>query len=329
MRTLFFPLAAFIVVLPGVLNVLGQQPAVTLTENDQNTSTDIQSTYVLAADDQISIWALGVPEIVANPIRIGPSGQIDLPLVGLVNAGGLSIEQLKQELGNRLKEYVQEPQVSVTVVELRSQPVSVLGAVKIPGVYLLHGPKTLVEVLALAGGLQNDAGAYMRITRRVESGRIPLPGSKYDPTGQFSVADVTVKAVMESGNPDYNIPIRPHDVISIPRAQMVYVMGEVIKPGGFILNEKETMSVLQALSVAGGINRSAAPKKARILRVESGTTERKEIHFDLKKILSGTSGDVALHAEDILFIPNNTAKAVGVRTIEAAVQVGVLAIFGR
>ncbi len=283
----------------------------------------LHSVYVLGPDDQIAIWALGAEEISQKPVRIDPSGYIDLPMLGRIRASGFTAEQFKGELVSRLRSYVKEPQVSVSIAEFRSQPVSVIGAVKNPGVHQLQGRKTLVEILSLAGGLAPDAGYSVKITRRLEWGPIPLPTATRDATGSFSVADVGLKPLMEAKNPECNIIIKPHDVISVPRAEMVYVMGEVAKPGGFALNEHESVSALQALSMAGGVTRAAAPKSAKILRANPGTAKRGEVGVDLKQVLAGKSGDVPLQAEDILFVPNNTAKSVSLRAIETAVQMGV------
>ncbi len=129
------------------------------------------------------------PEISDKPILIGTNGNITLPLVGRVKAGGLTVEQLETELNARLKIYVKDPQIAVTVAEFRSQPVSVFGAVSKPGVIQLRGRKTLYEVLSMAGGPSDEkAGSSLTVTRRRENGEIPLPGATVDPTGQFSIA---------------------------------------------------------------------------------------------------------------------------------------------
>src|SRR5437588_8180707 len=100
-----------------------------------------------------------------------------------------------------MKRYLQEPDVSISISEFRSQPISILGAVQNPGVHQLQGKKNLFGVLSLAGGLRHDAGYRVRITRNLEWGRIPLPNATDDPNGQFSVASVSVKSIMEASNP--------------------------------------------------------------------------------------------------------------------------------
>lgn len=280
----------------------------------------LRSTYLLGPDDQITVRAPDAEELNDKPIRIDMSGHIRLPMAGRIMAAGLTVEQLEAAITSRLKPFIKEPDVAVTVMEFRSQPVSVIGSVKTPGVQQLQGRKSLVEILSLAGGLAEDAGHSAKITRRMEWGRIPLASAVDDPSGRFSVATVNIQEIMAATNPAQNILIAPEDVISVPRAEMVYVIGQVPKPGGYILGEHETFSVLKALSLAGGIDHGASPQKARILRPVSGTANRSEIPVNLKTIMAGTEGDVALQAEDILFVPTSAPKKAMARAAEAAIQ---------
>jgi polysaccharide export outer membrane protein len=286
--------------------------------------------YVLGAGDVVTIRALDADEISDKPIRLGANGFITLPLVGRVRAGGLTTEQLEAALAMRLKPLIRNPEVSVSVVEQRSQPVSIIGAVSAPGVQQLQGRKTLVEMLSLAGGVRQDAGHAIMITRRVQWGPIPVPGAALDPTGRFSTAEVNLKEILEARNPAGNIQIMPDDVISVPRAEMVYVIGEVKKSGGFTIGERESLSVLQALALAEGLNMTAAPQNARILRVDASAPKRTEISVDLRRILAGKENDVRLEPDDILFIPGSKSKNVAIRSLEAAVQIGTgIAIYRR
>ena len=130
-----------------------------------------------------------------------------------------------------------------------------------------------------------------------------------------------VKSVIEARNPRENIPIMPNDVISVPRAEMVYVVGSVKRSGGFILNDREKITVLQALSLAEGADRTAATKQAKILRTAPGQTTRLEIPVNLKEILAGKAADVSMSADDILFVPNSAARSAGLRAAEVAIQI--------
>jgi polysaccharide export outer membrane protein len=277
--------------------------------------------YVLGPEDQITVRAISAEELSEKPFEIDGKGELNLPLVGRIRAGGLTVPEFEQELEARLKEYVVEPRVSVSVTEYRSQPVSIIGAVQRPGVQQLRGKRTLIEMLSLAGGPTNDAGYTVKITRRRESGALDLPGTIIDSSGQFATAQVQLKSIMEANNPDENILIKPFDVISVPRAEMVYVLGEVNKPGGFVLQERESLSVLQAVSLAQGLT-PAANKTAKILRQVPGSPEKKEIPTNMKSILAGKSPDVPLQPNDILFVPNNAPRNAALRGLETAIQLG-------
>ena len=250
-------------------------------------------------------------------------------MVGRVHAAGLTIEQLEAELITRFKVYIKEPDVAVTVTEFHSQPVSVIGAVGASGVRQLEGRKTLIEVLSLAGGVSDDAGPLVRITRRQDEGPIPIAGATQDPTGQFSIAEIELKPLLEATTPEKNIIIRPHDVISVPRAQMVFVIGEVNKPGPLPLSSDNSVSVLEAVSASGGVLRTAATSSARILRRVEGGQKRTEVAVNLKQIMLGQSNDLQLMAGDILIVPVNGGKRAALRAVEAAIQAGIfIATYG-
>jgi polysaccharide export outer membrane protein len=285
--------------------------------------------YVLGPDDTISVHVTDAEEIPDKPIRIGSNGYITLPMVGRVQAGGRTAEDLEKELTARLKIFFRNPEVGVSVVEEHSQPVSLIGEVAAPGVHQLQGRKTLVEMLSLAGGLRQDAGYSVRITRQKEWGPIPLPDVVTDPSGQFSVAEVNLKAIMEAKNPAENILIMPNDVISVPRAEAVFVIGDVKRPGEFVLGAKARVSVLQALAMASGLEKTASTAKARILRASaSPDLKRTEITINLKKILEGKDEDVSMQPEDILLVPGSKTRTALIRGLESALQIGTgLAIY--
>jgi polysaccharide export outer membrane protein len=280
----------------------------------------IRSTYLLGPDDQITVQVLDAEEVSGKPTRIDISGYIRLPLAGRIKAAGLSVEQLENAITERLRKYIKEPEVSVSVVEFRSQPVSIIGSVRNPGVHQLQGRKSLVECLSLAGGTSEESGYSVKITRKIEWGPIPLPSAVTDPTGKFSIAQVNLEDILTARNPAENITVFPEDIISVPRANTVYVIGTVARAGGYILHEKETLSVLQALSLAGGIGPSAAPQNARILRPVAGNGNRIEIPVNLRTVMTGQSGDLALQPEDILFVPSSAPKKAMARAAEVAIQ---------
>jgi len=283
-------------------------------------STDQPSPYVLGPSDIITIQVLDVDEISNKPIWIDTSGFINLPLVGRLKAAGLTVQELEAQLNTQLKAFVKEPHAVVSISEFRSQPVSVLGMVNAAGVLQVQGRKTLLEVLSMAGGLRPDAGRVAKITRRLDFGEIPLPDATTDPSGQFSVADLHLKALMEGRSPEQNILVRPHDVISVPKADIVYVIGEVKKAGGFVLSDRTT-TVVEALAMAEGMLPDANRKNAEVLRTVPGKEERERIELKLSKILSGKERDIALQAEDILIISPSVMSGLKRRVGETALSV--------
>jgi len=294
------------------------------TAGAQN-STEERSGSVLGPNDQISIRALDAEEISDKTYRVSGSGDLTLPMIGTLRAAGLTVGQLESDVAAALRKYIRNPKVAISVTEFHSQPVSVIGAVTTPGIVQLQGKKTLVEVISMAGGLKNDAGQSVTITRQKEFGSLPLPGARLDPTGQFSIAELKLKDVVEARNPEQNIMIRPNDIISVPRAETIYVLGAVKRAGRFALNESDTLSVLQAVSLAEGLERTASPQKAKILRIAPGATRRAEVPLNLKKIFSGEMADVVLQPDDILFVPDSAQKRAALRTLEALISIGTTA----
>jgi polysaccharide export outer membrane protein len=286
------------------------------------------SAQFLGAEDQIAIRVSNGEEVTDQTLRISANGFITLPLIGQVHAAGITVEQLESDIAERLKKYFNKPEVSVTLVETRSQPVSIIGAVVSPGVRQLQGRKTLLEMLSLAGGTTQDA-ATIKITRRPEWGRIGLPTVSDDSKGQSSTAEISVKDLIQGTDPGLNIVIFPDDIISVLKAEMLklYVVGDVARPGSIIVGGHEQVTVLQAISMAGGVSKTANAKDARILRPNPASLKRDEIPVDLKALLAGKTADITMQPEDILVVPDKKATAGG--TLETALRIAAtVAIIG-
>jgi len=283
--------------------------------------------YVLGPDDQIVIRVLKGFETSDKPVLIGTNGSITLPLVGQVQAAGLTVPQLETRLTSLLKTYIQDPQVSVNMVEFRSQPVSVLGAVATPGTYQIRGRKTLYEVLSMAGGPRDTAGSVIVVTRRLENGPIPLPGSAPDSTGRFFTAEILLQGVLEGKNPAADIEIRPFDVISVTQgnARQIYVVGDVQRPGAFALGGQSSISVLGAVALAGGLGRTANTQKATVFRHIDDNTKPQEIRINIKAILAGKAENIGLRPEDVLVVPTSGRKSFTTYVVPATIASAVAA----
>jgi len=306
--------------------------------------------YRIGAGDLLEISVYGAPDL-SRTVRVPAQGSISLPLIGSVDAAGLTSQELERLIEALLRRnYMTDPQVNVFVKEVESHPVSVFGAVERPGVYQIQGPESLIEVLSMAQGLADDAGDKVIIMRRgettdsayanptypcvAEAANSPISSAKAEPivsgvnAGGESL-QVDLKELLSSPNPVYNVEVNPGDVVKVPRAGIVYVVGEVRKPGGFLLRTNENISVLQALALAEGTTSTSSEKGARIIRTGKNGS-REEIPIHLKRILAGKEADPVLASKDILFIPNSATKAAFYRGTEAALSItGGLIVYRR
>ncbi|MEJ2007965.1 MAG: polysaccharide export protein [Acidobacteriota bacterium] len=287
--------------------------------------------YHIGPNDQLAINVLEAPDL-SVAVRVTADGNISLPLLGTIRAAGMTPRELALVLQALLRRsYMKDPQVTVTVIEMQSHSVSVLGAVQKPGVFQVRGTKTLLEMLSMAGGLATDAGDAVLVMRgasaefvrdnapqfrdvKAAEVRAPEAGregiSTPDKTGNKDTIEVSLKRLLDSGDPRYNVPIYPGDIIKVKAAGIVYVVGDVHRPGGYPVKDNEHITVLQVLALGEGLAPNAAKSKAKVIRIAQNG-EQVELPVHLGKILSGKSPDLPLHPRDILFVPKNGAKAVG------------------
>ncbi len=260
--------------------------------SQQNAITPAASStpLVIGPGDDLDITVYGAPDL-SGHMRVSANGNISIPLIGYVRIAGLSNSEAEAAIEAQLREksVVNDPQVSVYVKEYGSGGISVAGEVAKPGSYSALGPHRLFDVLQAAGGPTDRAANKVIISHR----------------GQTEVTTVFL-----SKNPAEmaasNIDLQPGDTVIVPRAGIVYVLGEVTRPGGYVLNATGGVTVLQVVAVAGGTTHVASAGKTRLLRkTDSGFQEER---IDLKKLLRGQIRDVAVKDEDILFVPNSAIK---------------------
>lgn len=269
----------------------------------------VRPDYTLGPDDQILIRAPQVAEINERPFRIDAEGFIELPIVGRVRAGGLTLQALESELVKRLGEYVREPQVFITLAQFRGEPVFFVGAFRAPGIYPLSGRRTLVEMLTIVGGILPNATRRIKVTRRTDYGPMPLPNAIENAEKKISSVEISLSSLSENINPEEDIVLQPFDVISAERAERVYVSGEVGRASSIELGERNSISIAQALTEAGGFTPNANRSKVRILRPISGTDRRAEIVIDAARVFAGTERDFPLLPNDVLFVPTSGFQA--------------------
>ncbi len=344
------------------------------------TARIIPHDYVIGSGDTLSVDVFDVKEL-SRDVRVSQTGTIGLPLIPVrLHVKGLTETQAEQKIAEVLQAngLVSHPEVSVAVKERKSKPITVVGAVPHPMVYQAERPVTLLEVLAEAGGVANDAGDTAIITRPPpdpsdtttppEIGNedvIPPAGQKETPGGGTEVptaplepapskaplaAAVTQSAgfpsasnqdapipkeapalsntitvnlneLMESGDATNNIVLQAGDIVTVPHAGIVYVLGSVGRPGGFVLaNDRSQMTVLKMLALAGGLNRTAKSDHAVIVRRDN-QGQQHEMTVDLKKVVERKAEDVRLQSSDILYVPDSAAKRALLRASEVALSV--------
>lgn len=277
--------------------------------------------YILGPEDVVNLSVFDVQELKNLVVRISNDGSIAVPLLGRVKAAGLTSDQLRHELEEKWGEsYLQNPQVTIFVKQFRAKPVSIIGAVEKPGLYPLTAPRTLVEVLSMAGGLgkkaSGAAGRTAYITRAAGFGDLKLvPGMRLVSPSKL---EIDLHDLLYSKDNTLNIAIKPLDEIAVTKAPVIYVVGEVKKAGGFVIDDRDKVTVLQALALAEGLYGSPSKKHVQLIRNDSEGS-RKQIPLDLGKILNGKAPDVEMAANDILFVPSSAGKAVLKQATTAAV----------
>jgi polysaccharide biosynthesis/export protein len=286
----------------------------------------------LGAGDLIHVDVFDVPDL-SRDVRVNSMGEVTLPLVpGEIPVAGLTPFQAQEKFGELLKSngIVAHPQVTVSIKEQTSAPVSLVGAVAHPFVYQVARPTTLLELIAMAGGLSPDAGDTVIITRppaaEAKEGGAATTGAGSALLPQSMV--IRLKDLLQSGDSSYNVYIHGGEVVTVPRAGIVYVAGAVVQPGGYVLNNaSDHMTTMKALALAHGLVPSAKPDHAVILRKDE-TGKRQEIDVPLKQIMNRKSEDYVLRADDILYVPDSMGKRALYRMGEAmlAVSAGALAI---
>lgn len=235
------------------------------------------SDYRIGAQDLLEIKVFEAIDL-NRSLRVSARGEISFHLIGSVQAAGLTAQELEALLEFKLHKYMKEPHVDVLVSSVESHPVSVVGSVKKPGVFQVRGPKTALEMLSAAEGLSDDAGDDVLVMRGAGWQSVDSPASNQEvtnveatpgeaapalnvpernnqPRGEETVR-VNLKDLLETSDARLNIPVYPGDIVKVPRAGVVYVVGEVKKPGGFVLKSNEEMTVLKAMALAEGLTLS-------------------------------------------------------------------------
>jgi polysaccharide export outer membrane protein len=220
-----------------------------------------------------------------------------LPLIGEIDVKGLTVLGLEKKLREAYDKYIYDPQVGVLVREFR-QRASVIGAVQKPGVFELTGPKSVIEPLAMAGGVSEKAGTQVHIYRQGDNGRETHVIDLVVLTNSVGLINANNAAMI-------NMPVEPGDMINVPEAGMFFVAGAVRRPGPYPLGRRYSLS--QAVATAGGVDPELNSNDISILR-RQGPGEVQTIALNLTEVMSGSSADPQIQPDDVIVVPMSTAK---------------------
>jgi polysaccharide export outer membrane protein len=312
-----------VLLLVMALSAIGQQrpeppPVIGSVSSAQGSPSDkvSESKQTLSVNDQLVISATDVPNIGDRPYRVELDGTITVPLVGRMRAQGLTLEQFEKELTSQLALYVRSPRVSVkrlSETAPAAQTIIVAGAFKNPGVYTLAERRSLIDVLSSVGGLQPNAARMIKITRRLDGEHTPLRDGIENSTLRVSTTTVNVSHLME--NPaKHQILIEPNDVLHAGPSGIVFLTGEVLKPGSFELLERDSYGLTELILMGGGLKNEAAPDQTKILRPILNGSRRAEIFVDVKSIFAGKQADFAVMPNDMVVVPKNKSKTQALKT---------------
>ena len=265
-------------------------------------NTSSPTDYQIGPEDLLQITVFNITELVGVLprtiiTRVNHQGLVTLPLLGPMKIAGLSVSAVEAVLAERFQEYIRNPQVNVLVTEYR-QKVSVIGAVQKTGVFELTGPKTVIDILASAGGVTETAGTQVHIYRQGPNGR------------ESHVIDLLVLASNASLITAQNagvitMPVQPGDVINVPPAGTFFVDGAVKSPGPKLLGRR--YSLTQALAAAGGVDRELYSPDISIFR-RKDSSGMQPIAIDLNAVVTGSVEDPQIEPDDIIVVPISGAK---------------------
>lgn len=268
-----------------------------LTEAVQSVGTALFNSgvidYRIGRQDLLEIKVFDVEEL-SQTVRVGEDGSISLPLLGRLAIAGLTKGDLEQLLARLLSDrYVRNPQVTVFVKEYESKKIAVSGAVKKPGTFEMLGQKTLLEMISMAGGLDVDPGKQIFIFRRENDG----------PTRRIAIE---LERLVYQADPALNVTLMPNDIIYVPILEKVriFVSGAVKSPNQYEVPRDEPVTVLKAITLAGGTTERAAEKRVQIIRTDADGN-RVTLLVNLRKVKRGKAEDPLLQKDDIVLVPES------------------------
>jgi len=335
---------AYLIWAPAYLPAAGQEaatpaPAIVATPGTGQEAVQAEE-MLIAPYDLLFIQVFDVEQM-THEYRVSGSGAVDFPLLpDPVPVAGLTPQQAAKAVAQKCiaAGVLSHPEISVTVRESRLHSVAVAGAVKNPQIYSVFGRISLLDLLTMAGGVENDAGSVVTVSRgevseRVLAARSGEAQAAGTPAGAAATLNINLQRLLENGDPSLNVDVYPGDRVTVQRAGVIYVLGAVNRAGGYLLSEaRQNMTVLKAVALAGYLGQFAKGKNALLLRNDpSAPSGRDLIPLNLKAMLKGNLSDRPMQNNDILFVPDSTMMRALHRTADfagmAATYAGTAAIF--
>ncbi|MDR3734520.1 MAG: polysaccharide biosynthesis/export family protein [Acidobacteriaceae bacterium] len=269
----------------------------------------------LGKGDLVGISVYDAPEL-SRTVRVGPDGNIRLPMTQRqIHAEGLIPAELENAITGALVEerLMVSPVVTVTVVEYRSRPITVVGAVRAQTTFQANGSVTLLEAITRAGGLSENAGADILVSR---------PSLNADNVSATLTERVSVHALLDASNPASNMKLEGGETIRVTNGGQLYIVGNVKHPGAFPLTSDTESSVLKAMALSGGLE-SFSSHTAYIYRMNDSNGHKEEIPVPITKIMAREAPDVPLYGNDVLYVPGRNGQRVSARALQIAAGVGL------
>jgi polysaccharide biosynthesis/export protein len=293
-------------------------------------ATAAPADYTVSPEDVLEVYVMDVPEVTRS-YRVSSSGLLTLPLLPEpIPAAGETLDQLSHVIATEFHDagMLNNAHVTVSLVETRLHTILVSGEVRTPLAYPVFGPTRLLQVLIKAGGLTENAGNDAIVTRGEMGMRAELEDSggtnKANSVIQGQSFTLDIRKLIEKGDDKNNILLYPGDRVTVERAELIYVMGAVMRPGGYVLSRpNQQITVLKALAMAGDVNNVAKRNRILLLRRDPTLPEgkRDEIPVDYKGMVKGRTADIRLQPDDILFVPESAGLKAMRTSMNAAVSV--------
>jgi polysaccharide export outer membrane protein len=253
--------------------------------------------YRVGGNDVLSVLVYEEKDLSRESIRVTSDGCINFPLIGTLSVAGKTTAQIEQLISDKLTEqqYLIKPHVGVKVQEFLSKKVLVMGSIEEPGTYFLHEEETVLDLISRAGGVDFAEGANRINILRVQ---------EVDGQDKKFIIDINLRLLLQGSDPVSNLLLKNKDIINIPKADKIFVIGQVNEPGDYILKDRD-IGIVEAIGMAGGFTRIAAANRVHIIRTEDGVDKKYTVNVDMITEEGKKGEDIVLKPNDVIVVPES------------------------